>query len=248
MIKKLFIIMFVINIFSISYSADIKMIIGADVTFSFMLGNCKISFNKDLTYEAMYESEGLYWYNKGKYSIKSDTAYLEPNICKSGKTDKNNIPCGETLGRAECRSADNPDSLYHSKFIECTSLDNKNVLGLNSSKILFPLSAYKVKSGEERVYKGVPVIVLTGSSGTTTGNVKIRKSPSIKSESLKYTDKLYLDPESKTYDFVPKDTLVNIIARTKNKFPVDKWNNYWYLISAGMSTEVWMFGEFIKLK
>jgi hypothetical protein len=238
----------IINIFIFSYSADINMLIGSKLTYSFMIGHCEISLNNDSTYKANYESEGLYWHNEGNYSIKGDKILLSPNDCSPNENSKDIVPCKLTLGRAEFRIIDDHNSLYYSKFAECTSLDNNDVLGLNSSKILFPLMQYKVKSGEERVFNGVNVIVLTGATGITTSNVKIRKSPSINSEALKYTDKIYLDPASKTYDFVPANTKIYIIARTKNKYSVDKWNNYWYLISVGMNEEVWMYGEFIKIK
>jgi hypothetical protein len=246
--KKLMLSICIIILLTISYAADVTSLIGKKYHESFIIGAYEIEFNKDYTYESQYGSEGLYWYNKGTYTIKNNTAYLEPNVCKEHKDDKDAMPCNKTLGRAECTIINDSKSLYYTTFIKCISLNNKNVLGFNSPDVLFPIPEYKVKSGEERVYKGVNVIVLTDSTGVTTSNVKIRKSPTINSESIKYTDKLYLDPSSKTYDSVPKDTQIKIIARTKNKDKVDKWTNYWYLINVGITDEVWMYGEFIKIK
>ena len=248
MIKKTVLAITILCISSVSHSLDITSVSGTKFNLGFLIGNCEIQFNKDNTYEANYGSEGLYWYNKGKYSIKNSTVYLMPSTCKFNKENADSVPCGQTLGRAECRMVDDRNSLYYTKYLECNSIDNKNVLGFNTSKILFPLTSYPVASGAERVYDGTAVVVLTGSTGVTTANVKIRKKPSVDSESLKFTDKIYFDPGAKTYDYVPQNTAVTIIARTKNKSAVDKWNNYWYLISAGMSIEVWMYGEFVKLK
>jgi len=213
-----------------------------------MLGSCSMDLKKDHTYEAIYESAGICWYNTGKFDVKNNKLYFEPIICKDSRNVKDFLPCDKTLGRAVCKIIEDLNSLYYTKFLECISLDNNNVLGFNSAKILFPIKSYRVKSGEERRFNGINVIVLTGLSGITTGNVKIRKEPSINSESLKYQDKIIYDTTGKISDFVPKDTKVNIIARTKNKHQVDKWNNYWYLITVGMNSEVWMYGEFIKLR
>jgi hypothetical protein len=248
MLNKIALSCCIIILVTIAYSADVTSLIGNKYRESLKIGAYEIELNKDYTYESQYGSEGLYWYNKGKYNIKNNTVYLEPNVCKEHKDDKDSIPCDRTLGKAECTIINDGKSLYYIKFLKCISSVNKNVLGFNSSDVSFPMPEFKVKSGEERVYKDVKVIVLTDSNGTTTSNVKIRKSPNINSESIKYTDKIYFDPTSKTYDFVPKDTQVNIIARTKDKVRVDKWNNYWYLINVGITDEVWMYGEFIKIK
>jgi hypothetical protein len=229
-------------------TADIKMVIGSRLTYSMLIGSCVIEFNKNGTYEANYESEGLYWHNKGDYSVKNNKILLAPAVCKSYKNDERGVPCETTLGRAECAIIEDLKSLYYTRYLECTSLDNKNVLGFNSPGILFPLPQFRIKSGEERVFKGTRVIVLPDSNGVTTSNVKIRKSPSISSESVQYMEKMAYDPTSKTLDFVPRDTRITIIARTKDKYSVDKWSNYWFLVSVGMQTEVWMFGEFVKLK
>jgi hypothetical protein len=229
-------------------TADIKIIVGARLEYSMLLGQCVIEFNKNGTYEANYESAGVCWHNRGDYTVKDNKISLVPSVCKDYKKDKKVVPCEKTLGRAGCTIIEDLKSLYYTRYLECTSLDNKNVLGFDSPRILFPLPQFRIKSGEERVFNGTRVIVLPDTTGVTTGNVKIRKSPSVTSESLKYLDKMVYDPTAKTLDFVPRDTKVAIIARTKDKCAVDKWTNYWYLVSVGMETEVWMFGEFLKVK
>jgi hypothetical protein len=259
MLKKIALTISIIAACSISHSEEITSVLDKKFVVQLFKGNSEITFNKKNIYEVKFDTDGMSFSNKGKYSIKNNVIYLEPDTCSA--YNNKTTPCNETLGRAECRLIDDNTSLYYSKFIECTSLEkgnhifidvisleNKNSLGKKTTRLVFPLSEYKVKSGAEIVYDGIPVIALPGSSGITTMGVKIREKPSTSSKALKYWDKIAYDMTAKEYDSVPKGTPVQIIARTKDKFTVDKWDNYWYLVSVGANSRVWMYGEFIKIK
>jgi hypothetical protein len=259
MLKKIVLTISIISTFSISYSEEITSALGKKLFVQLFKGNSEITFNRNTTYEVKFDTDGMSFFNKGKYSIKNNVIYLEPDTCY-GYNNKT-TPCKETLGRAECRLIDDNTSLYYSKFIECASLEkgnhiftdvisleNQNALGKKTARLLFPLSEYKVKSGSEIVFEGTHVITLPGSSAITTTGVKIREKPSTSSRALQYCDSMAYDMTAKTYESVPKGTPVQIIARTKDKCTVDKWNNYWYLVSVGVNYRVWMYGEFIKIK
>lgn len=115
-----------------------------------------------------------------------------------------------------------------------------NIKLWNYSKILF---------GKERTVQDIPIIMV-GKSGTTTDNVKIRLKPTIQSKSVKYYS------NGKWYNFLPKDTYVYVAARTKKKYKVKNWENYWYLLQIGKCSDyaidlvdtkfIWAYGEFIK--
>jgi hypothetical protein len=75
----------------------------------------------------------------------------------------------------------------------------------------------------------------------------MREKPSVDAKPLTYSAALFTD-ESETRPYVPEKTHVKVLARTRDKAKVESWENYWYLINAGVSTEVWMFGEFVEIK
>lgn len=79
--------------------------------------------------------------------------------------------------------------------------------------------------------------------GVTNASVKFRKTPSVTGKALTYTT----NPFDPAFPAVPDKTLGTIIAHTKDKVQI--WKNYWYLVNVRMSNpEVWMFGEFVKMK
>lgn len=103
--------------------------------------------------------------------------------------------------------------------------------------------------GKERVVQDIPVIIID-EGGWTLDNVKVRVSPSINSKSVTFYDK------NDSFEYIPKNRYVYVKARTKDKFKVQNWNNYWYLIQGSSFSEVavdlvqtkyvWAFGEFIR--
>ncbi|MCU0849326.1 MAG: hypothetical protein MUD12_15700 [Spirochaetes bacterium] len=244
MLKKSFLVIGLAISAAMAYADDIASVIGK----KYYDSNGYIEFKKDNTYESNHAAPGLNWHDKGKYNIKNNKVYLEAGVCKEFKENRDNMPCDETFGSGECTVINDNESLFFTKFLKCISY-NKNVSGFKSLEIIFPMPEFKVKPGEERVHGEIKVIVLIGSTGVTTSNVKIRQSPGINSESIKYIDGInFINQTAKTYDFVPKGKKITIIARTKEKDKVEKWNNYWYLISVGENNGVWIYGEFIKIK
>ncbi len=259
MANKIITAIFVLVILGICYSDELMNIQGKKFAVELYKGKSEIQFYKNKTYEFTYDTDAMSFLNSGKYSITNSAILLEPDTCQDVRA-RSTMPCGESLGRAECRFAVDNTSLYYSKYLQCTSreknnqkfiesllLENENALGMKISRMVFPVEENKVKPGTEVVYNGIPVIVLPG-SGITTTLVKIREKPSTSSKALTYCATVAYDPSAKEYDAVPKNTMVRIIARTRDKYTVGKWNNYWYCISVGMNDRVWMFGEFIKLK
>lgn len=117
---------------------------------------------------------------------------------------------------------------------------------MNVAAMPFPVENSKIKSGTSKIYKGVPVVAMGLAKGVTTTNVKIREKPSINSRSLDYIKAPY--ETDAVMQSVPAGTEVVIIARTRDRDKVQSWSNYWYLVSMGFTTEVWMFGEFVKIK
>ncbi len=223
---------------------------GQTFTLAHPLGKCELRVKHDSAYEATYASEGLYWHNEGAYRVTPGGIALEPNLCADSKGGVQ-VSCAATLGRAECGYRDDNGSLYYTRFFACRSADNRRVLGVDGDEpdmILFPVEEFKVKPGAARAHKGVPVVTMGLAHGYTTSDVKIREAPSVDAKALQYFISSFPDPTAKAMDYVPKGTQVTVIARTRETVQVGAWNNYWYLVSVGQVSEVWMFGEFVKLQ
>jgi len=210
-----------------------------------VISSSELVFSNDGTYLYEYGSEGQNWYNRGTYTIKNDTVYLKPDFCSSHK-EGTAVDCGETMGEAQCSIKTMPNDLYYYKCFTCTSKMNKNAVSTNVAAMPFPVENSKIKAGTSKIYRGIPVVTMGLVKGATTTNVKIREKPSISSKSLEYVKAPY--ETDAILQSVPAATEVVVIARTRDRDKVQNWNNYWYLVSMGFTSEVWMYGEFVKLK
>jgi hypothetical protein len=156
------------------------------------------------------------------------------------------MDCSGSMGEAVCSLQSDANSMYFYKFFVCTSLKNKNAVSTSMASINCPVENSKIKAGTSKVYKGIPVVTMGQVKGSTTTSVKIREKPSIDSKSLEYIKELFA-PDS-VQQSVPANTEVVVIARTRDRNKVQNWNNYWYLVNVGVMNEVWMYGEFVKVK
>ncbi len=107
-----------------------------------------------------------------------------------------------------------------------------------------------VGRGAERNVGNIPVIIIEN-NGYTIENAKIRTYPSLGNNTVNY-----IDDKNNTLNYVPKGTHFYVYARTKNKYQVGKWNNYWFLVKGINCSKpavdlvqtkyIWIFAEFVK--
>lgn len=107
-----------------------------------------------------------------------------------------------------------------------------------------------VREGELLSVRGVDAIAVGGKSAVTSAVVKVRETPGISGKEINYT---YEDEEGTkvTVRALPKDTSLTVLARTKDKDRVGKWNNYWYYVEFEKYIEYtrgWVYGEFVEMK
>lgn len=210
-----------------------------------IISNGSLALFGDNTYTFEYGSEGVNWYNKGSYSVNKGKVNLKPDVCSSHK-DGETINCAGTMGEADCSIQTKANDLYFFKYFVCTSKKNKNAVSTNMPSMAFPIGESKVKAGTSKVYKGIPVVSMGMVKGMTTTNVKIREKPSVNAKAIEYIKEIY-SPDS-SLPSVPAKTEVIVVARTRDRDKVENWNNYWYLVSVGVNSEVWMYSEFVKIK
>lgn len=99
-----------------------------------------------------------------------------------------------------------------------------------------------------------PCVALGNKLSTTIDNVRIRKGPGTEFDYMTY---YYKEPQSgsiKSYGSILSGVDIRVLARTTEKFKVNKWNNYWYYIEYKEPNEsflvyktAWMYGEFIYI-
>jgi hypothetical protein len=237
------------------FFAALIMAAEADIDLNFLTKNAfnyatvisegKAVFQKDGTYTFGYSSEGVNWYNSGNYSIIKDKVLLKPTFCSTHR-EGSAVNCAETMGEAVCVIQSRPADLYYFKYFVCTSKNNRNAVSSNMPDMPFPILDFTVKAGTSKIFRGIPVITMGMAKGVTTTGVKIREKPSVNAKSLEYITRMF-DPGTEQQS-VPEKTDVTVIARTRDRDRVQSWNNYWYLVNVGVMNEVWMYGEFVKIK
>ncbi len=120
---------------------------------------------------------------------------------------------------------------------------------INFGDVIIVCKDSVVKEGLPVTKDGVEVVTTGGKTGLVTKNAKIRSMPDVKSEFIY----IGVDLGYEGLAYCPAGKELKILARTKNKLQVEKWNNYWYyaeLTSAGEfgARYGWIYGEFVKVK
>jgi hypothetical protein len=208
--------------------------------------------SKDWGATFVFQPNGTYSYSskdsggelaaKGTFTIAGNAVNLTPNECLEKEPGPKKVKCAFSLGARTCTIKETPGDLYYEHYLVCVTKQTKETASFHTDNAA-------VKSGCEKKFKGIPVVTMGMVQGVTTASVKIRETPSVTGKALTYAPEPY-GPEQ-LLPSVPDKTPVTIIARTKEKHKVQNWENYWYLVDVGMyntAIEVWMFGEFVKMK
>jgi hypothetical protein len=209
-----------------------------------LLGVVELQLDATSGYTARYESEGMYWYNSGKYKVEKGYIKLTPEICRQFADADEGVDCSSTLGEAKIDVIRDEYSLYYKEYLFVQSKLNKELLmeGTPNDNFRLPVPGTEVPEGETRMVGSSQVITMGMKKGITTSAVKIRKTASADGEELAYYSGIF-EPEQKS---VPINTSVTVIARTTEKVKVGKWENYWYCVQVGAHDGVWMYAEFVK--
>jgi len=207
-----------------------------------MLGSGSIEFKRAGAYAGGLTSEGIAWYDEGKFAIRDGQVELKPEKCFYHQ-DTDVTDCDQSLGHAFCKIEPSPNDPYYAYRLRCTSEKNRKFFGTDNIVFVFPQTAVPI--GTLKIFKGIRIIVI-GAIGTTTTGVKIREAPSPDADAIEYRPEIY--PGAPPWKpFVPSGVKVSVVARTEAKQKIGNWLNYWYLVNVGANREVWMFAEFVKL-
>lgn len=185
-----------------------------------------LSLNKTSTSYGFDERVGNF---SGSYRVLSDEILLTWKYYSEYDQGKPEIH--EKRVKITCRA----DSVYFDTVI---AFDTVTLICINST----------VKKGQGRKLGGVDVITEGGVKGVVTKNAKIRSGPDTSSAFINFG----VDLGEEGLPYCPSGKELRVLARTKEKVRVEKWENYWYyveLVSAGEfgARYGWIYGEFLKL-
>lgn len=196
------------------------------------------SFESNGNLTAHHTGETISLIGKGKYKIEGDEVIL--NI---EKEENQSIDKGSFKKNLKCKLINQKDDLQYEYKLSCNNKTDYYSRALMSfDRVKKYLGKYDVLSLEIK-------------KGKTIDNANFRTEPSEKGKliSCTFTKEENGNPIPAVKTFIPKDRDINIIAKTKDKFKVQKWENYWYYISVPVSGYIgeqcskgWVYGEFIN--
>jgi len=199
----------------------------------------KVSFKKGVAKwinaiaEIDVQAEGRYTINNGAVTI---TGFKRTSTSIDGE-----IP-----GDMHCVLQNSEKSLRYTEELVCAPGGGGNAIGFFNTNA-------RAKMGAERMLDGVAVIYTPGTKKPTT-TVIVRKAPSKSSEALNWYSQIK-DGSVEERKNLRKGEKITVLARTREKLQVDKWNNYWYYVdidatnamgNVPLSERGWVFGEFLK--
>lgn len=252
-LKIITILLYLLTIFNISFATSSNK-----DQFLFIFGDIengpkyKLIFNKNNTFistwsrnsEELMRFEGKYYFANNKKILKiRGIEYSSHEIDYDSKKIKNTKKLNIDFKLKKIS-----DDIYIRAYI--------------SNKYSIVTKNFMRKNGSNYTISNTPVVFMGNISCITNENVRLRASASINSDALEfYTYNIYL--EEKKNKYIPKNTSIIIIARSRRKYRVKRWYNYWYYVDLsqyhGYHDEIlqnnkkiprraWVYGEFIKIK
>lgn len=107
-----------------------------------------------------------------------------------------------------------------------------------------------VAAGRALQYEGRELVSEGWVAAEAATPAKFRSKPEKNAPTIAYDPGNDMEgPKPKT-DVIPAGASMSLIARTTEKYDVEKWHNYWYLVEVhGLENyRGWVFGELIKRK
>ncbi len=203
-----------------------------------------------------FEYHGTYLINKNTLQITYELNMEKSHLALVENPEKHKFYSEFELNKIDDNNIEVRNILTLSKFENKSNSDSKLVTD-HKEKISNLLAVdFYLKPGDEKKIGKYNFFILKQYNAITTVNLKYRSAPFPKAKSYTYFINF------KEYPFLPKNTQIIVLARTKEKVMVQDMQNYWYYIDIadnsvndGMdfthpfdSFGFWVFGEFITKK
>lgn len=157
-----------------------------------------------------------------------------------GKTRR--CPVEDFVGLREqeaqtCKYVTDPKAIQHTILLKC-----KNET--------FGRADSLVKTGTKIQHEGLDLVSEGWVAAETVTPAKFRSRPDKGAPTIAYDPGNGIEGSKPKTDVIPAGATIRLIARTPEKFKVEKWENYWYLVEIyGLENyRGWVFGELLKKK
>jgi len=205
------------------------------------LAGFDVRFHKDGTYVLNCVTQNGFWTDAGKFSVQNDRVILTAPTCEPSRAGETSRDCERTFGNVNCIHKHDPRTLYFADSLLC-SFPARKGLTLDFFSMVFPQT--QIRPGQSSMYRGIPVVSMGNVRGKTRLPAMLRRTPSVRSTNVPFQP----GKPAPSRSIVPANTELQIIARTERKERLNKTDSFWYLVSVGLNTELWMFGEAISLE
>ncbi|HMV79820.1 MAG TPA: hypothetical protein PL048_16540 [Leptospiraceae bacterium] len=152
-----------------------------------------------------------------------------------------------------CRIVKLKDNPYFQEELSCTGIIgsylNSEHKGFHTPKVF---RNFLPKDTPRKIQGNDTLSILK--EGTVNDTAYLRSAPNVSAKPLNCVIWKADDSGRKEHDgqVIPKDRKLLVIAKTKTKFKVQKWENHWYYVDAGDGLSKcgpgWVFGEFVTIK
>ena len=153
-----------------------------------------------------------------------------------------------------CKIVKLKDNPYFQEELNCTGVIGTYLNSSGNDDVPKVFRTFLSKDTARKIQGNDTLSILK--EGTVNDTAYLRSAPNASAKPLDCT--IY-DQSGKGHksQVIPKDRKLLVIAKTKTKFKVQKWENHWYFVDAGGPSGYdsvnncgpgWVFGEFVTIK
>ncbi|HQO40048.1 MAG TPA: hypothetical protein PK986_06230 [Spirochaetota bacterium] len=206
-------------------------------------GTMEITFTPDGHFKFIIDLIQSYIDASGTYSIKDGKLSLMIEDSNMGRAN-----IGSSLDGGIILTDKN--SPKYSRYLYFKEIRLKEFY-LNVKELVLWDTSSVVKEGKSVSIKGIEAVTMGIKEAVVTNPLKMRETPDRNGKEINITN---TDSDSEEPPVVvkalPKGHKLLVLARTKEKSIVGKWNNYWYYVEFELyeTRRAWVYGEFLKFK
>lgn len=182
----------------------------------------------------------------------------------SGMITRNGKPTDIVGQKGICKIENVTDNIYYQESLKCTGPFGEIQSNMQNGKGDYEHNKVDIKDiilyrtyltkDTPRKIQGIDTLSIL-KNGTVNDTAYIRSAPNVSAKPLNCVIRMPESTGKSEYEgqVIAKGREMLVIARTKAKFKVQKWENYWYFVEANPyggkdCGPGWMFGEFITIK
>ncbi len=181
----------------------------------------------------------------GSYTVQRDS--LKYTITKA--QDMQEKDKGK---KGTCKIVKLKDNPYFQEELSCTGVIGTYLDSINEGYYVPKVFRTFLPQDTRRKIQGTDTLSIL-KEGTVNDTAYLRSAPNVSAKPLNCVI-WKADESGKEHDgqVIPKDRKLLVIAKTKTKVKVQKWENHWYYVDAGDGQSKcgpgWVYGEFITIK